>query len=595
MLHLLKKQHLFKLNNSRLLNNKKFNTALFSSIVDRIQLEPETPESIERKMELLQIAHDEFAKFDQEQVDKIFHAVAHAASRNRVYLAKLAVAETQMGLFEDKVIKNTCSSELTLSKYEHSKTVGIIESDPIKKITKMAVPLGPIASLIPVTNPTSTVVTKSLFALKTRNAMCFIPHLKSPRCTSEAVRICCEAAVAAGAPPNVLQMFYPSRETSKLIMHHKNINLLVATGGPSMVQACYESGKPAIGVGAGNAAVLIDETANVIDAVGSIVLSKTFDNGVICASEQSVVMVDEIYDDAKVKFQQRGVYFLEGEDKQKLREHMAIHGHINPAIVGQSAKKIAADAGIGNIPEGTVVLAAEIEDVGMSEPLSGEKLSPLLSFFRVKNFEEGCLKCKDIVNFGGKGHSSAIHTQNEEHKLKFADMIPAFHMMVNMPTALGAIGTSYNFNVDPSMTLGVGSIGGSSMAGPLTPFHLLDVKTIAEKQEHIEWFKNPPAVYFNRNCTEEALDDLSKTGLCKRALIVSDKVMEKLGHVARVQNALAKRNIVSHVFSNVNPDPDMKCIRQGIEVCKSFEPGKSCMLTADLTYLYFIKYCCCVL
>ena len=415
-------------------------------------------------------------------------------------------------------------------------------------------------------------ITKALFALKTRNAMIFLPHPKTAFATSEAVRICCEAAIAAGAPANILQCVNPNREVSTHVMKHPNINLLVATGGPSMVAACYGSGKPAMGVGAGNAAVLVDATADLDEVVGSVVLSKTFDNGVICASEQSAVIVDSVYDTVKAKFIERGVHFVEGDNRQRLSDFLIKQGHINPDVVGQSALEIAARAGIKGVPSDAVVLAAEVSEVGVQEPLSYEKLSPLLSFYRAKDFEHGCDISKRIVEFGGKGHTAAIYTEDRAHMLRFAELMPAFHLMCNMPTAFGAIGTAFNFHVDPSMTLGVGAIGGSSLSGSLTPFHLLDIKTLAERQEHMEWVKNPPALYFNRNCTEEALEDLARRGRCSRVLIVTDKTMNTLGHVHRVVSALQGHGLECSVFDDVSPDPNLDCVRAGVSACERFRP-----------------------
>ena len=402
--------------------------------------------------------------------------------------------------------------------------------------------------------------------------MVFLPHPRSSACTGEAVRICHEEAVAAGAPEGILQSIeHPTREISNFVMHHPDIRLLLATGGPAMVKACYESGKPSLGVGAGNASVIIDETANLDEAVGSIILSKTFDNGVICASEQSIVLVDSTYDRGVKLFKQRGVTFLQGEDLQKLRDHLIIHGSINPNVVGQSAVKIASDAGI-SVPPTTLVLAGEVSEIGPSEPMSYEKLSPILSFYRAKDFDDALSIGKRIVEFGGLGHSSVIYTKRQDRLDHFALTMPAFHLMANMPSAFGAIGTSFNFNVDPSFTLGVGSIGGSSLSGPLSPMNLIDIKTLADKEEHIQWFKLPPKIYFNRNCLEDALNDLSEDKTLKRALVVTDKPMVDMGYVGRLVRALEDRGYATHVFSGISPDPDMDCVRKGVEECHQFQP-----------------------
>ena len=532
----------------------------------------DTIETVNAKMAKLLAAQDKFLEYDQEQVDKIFQQVAHAAAKGRIPLAHATVNDTKMGCFEDKVIKNSVACELAYGRYKDAKTVGVIEEDPVKMLTKIAVPVGPIAAIIPVTNPTSTVITKTLFALKTRNAVIFCPHPRAAYCTALAVKICHDAAVKAGAPEGCLQVVNPTREISAQVMHHPTVKMLLATGGPSMVQACYESGKPSLGVGAGNCAVIIDETyPNLEEAVGLIVLSKTFDNGVICASEQSIVIVDSVYDKVVDLFQKRGVYFVEGQDRKKVADFIQVDGHINPDIVGQSAQNIASKVGI-NVPKNAVVLAATCSEVGPQEPFSGEKLSPCLAFFRVKDFDEAIAVSRKIVDFGGRGHTAAIYSNVRSRLLRFSNEMPAFHLMSNMPTSLGAIGTSFNFDVDPSLTLGVGSIGGSSLSGPLTPFHLLDIKTMAERQEHMEWLKNPPSLYFNRNCTEQALTDLAKN-TTKRAIIITDKAMHTLGHVRRVTDILEKLGFTYTVFDGINPDPDMNCVRKGVEMCKSFNPN----------------------
>ncbi len=530
-----------------------------------------TVEYVDEQIKQLNEAQDKFKHFDQEKVDYIFKKVAQEATKHRVPLAQFAVKETELGLFEDKVIKNAVAAELPLGRYLNSKTCDIIERDNVKGLVKVATPVGPIASILPTTNPTSTAILKSLFALKTRNAMIFLPHPRAALCTAEAVKICHDAAVKAGAPENILQCVYPSKETSSFVMKHDGIKQILATGGPGMVKASYKSGLPTIGVGSGNAGIIIDETADLNKAVGSIILGKTFDNGTICASEQSIVILDEVYDKVKNMFEKRGVYFVTGKEKELLGNYLIIDGHINPDIVGQSAKNIAKNIGI-DIPSNTVVLAAEVSDVGIHEPFSYEKLSPILGFYRATDFNEACNITESIVRFGGEGHTAAIYSNNKARLEEFAIRIPAFHLMANMPTSLGAIGSSYNFNVSPSLTLGVGSIAGSSLSGNLTPEHLLDIKTLAEGQAHMEWIKNPPAIYFNRNCTEEALDDLVKNKDIKKVLIVTDKIMGELGYVKRVTTALENRGFVVNIFDEIKPDPDMKTVRSGVEICKSFKP-----------------------
>jgi len=538
----------------------------------RSRLASDTIETADAKIKKMAAAHIEFSTYDQKTVDYIFHRVAHACAKNRVPLARLGHNETRMGCFEDKVIKNGVAAELTLAKYRHTKTCGIIERDEAKKIIKIAVPNGPVAAILPTTNPTSTVITKALFSLKTRNGMVFLPHPRASDSTSAAVKICHDAAVAAGAPEGILQFIeHPNRELSNFVMHHPNVRLLLATGGPAMVKACYESGKPALGVGSGNASVIIDETANLEEAVGSIILSKTFDNGVICASEQSIVLVDSMYDRGVQLFKQRGVYFLEGEELQKLRDYFIVRGSINADVVGQSAATIASRIGV-KVPPGTIVLAGEVSEIGPSEPMSYEKLSPILGFYRAHDFNDALDIGKRIVEFGGLGHSAVIYSKRQDRLDKFALTMPAFHLMANMPSAFGAIGTSFNFNVDPSFTLGVGSLGGSSLSGPLTPHHLLDIKTLADKEEHMQWFKIPPKIYYNRNCLEDALNDLAEEKDIKRAIIVTDRAMRDLGYVTRLSNALEERGFAVHIFDDVSPDPDMNCVRAGIKACERFNP-----------------------
>jgi acetaldehyde dehydrogenase/alcohol dehydrogenase len=549
---------------------KQFSKLNQSSLVKNFS-QKDTIESVNQKMKILKEAQQKFLSYSQEQVDNIFKKTAHHAAKHRVPLAKFAVRETKLGQYEDKVLKNSAACELVLSKYEHSKTVGIIEYDKIKLLTKIAVPAGPIASILPVTNPTSTTIAKTLMALKTRNGVMFIPHPRAADCSAEAVRVCLEGAVNAGAPEGILQCVNPTSEITNYIMHHPDIKMLLATGGPAMVKACYASGKPSLGVGAGNAAILIDETADLDEAVGNIVLSKTFDNGVICASEQSVVLVDSVYENCKEKFEHRGVHFLYGEERQKLSNFLLLNGHINIDIIGQSAQEIAKRIGV-KVPSSAVVLAAECTEVGPTENLSHEKLSPVLSFYRAKTFDEALDLSKRIVLNGGEGHTAAIYSKKRDRLELFSQVVPACHLLSGMPTALGAIGSSYNFHVDPSLTLGVGSLGGSSLSGSLTPFHLLDIRTLCEKQEHMEWYKNPPSIYFNRNCTEDALGDLAKAKDLKRALIITDKMMVQLGHAKRIQDSLESHGFKVAIFDEVLPDPNMECVRHGVRVCHDFKP-----------------------
>jgi acetaldehyde dehydrogenase/alcohol dehydrogenase len=409
----------------------------------------------------------------------------------RVPLAQAAVQETRLGLMEDKVVKNGVACELPLSAYANLKTCGIISRDASTGITELATPVGPVAAVLPTTNPTSTTIMKSLFALKTRNAMIFLPHPRAAQCSNFAMEVCRDAAERAGAPKGILQcVTNPSRSASALVMEHPDVKFILATGGPGMVKASYSCGKPAVGVGAGNAPVLVDELANLEMAVSSIVMGKTFDNGTICASEQSTVIVDAVYDRTKALFEQRGVHFLYGEDRQKLANYLIVDGHINPDIVGQSAQVIAERIGV-SVPPTAIVLGAEASEVGEHEPLSYEKLSPVLTLYRTPDFEAGVQLAKAITMFGGQGHTAALYTDasRRDRIERFAEEIPAYHQLVNAPTSLGAIGSSFNFALDPSLTLGVGTDAGSSASTNVTPMHLLNIKKVAERQEHLEWLK----------------------------------------------------------------------------------------------------------
>lgn len=432
------------------------------------------------QMDSLQKAHTEFAQFSQDKVDKIFLSVAHEASKYRIALAKLAMEETKMGCFEDKVIKNTIVCEMALSRYRHTKTCGIVEVDAVEGITKVAVPKGPVASILNCTHPTSSVILMSLFALKTRNSIAFLPHPKSVVSSREAARLCYNAAVKAGAPKGVFQFIEPSEQNAAALVSQPALKLVLSTGGIEEIKAAYSTGHATYGTGVGNSAVVIDETANLRTAVNSIVLGKTFDNGMVQSSEQSVIIVDKVYDAAKKYLETRGVFMVSGGDKVKLGDYLIKDGKINEETIGQSAASIASALGI-NIPKGTVVLAAEVTKVGAEEPFSYEKLSPVMGIYRAKDFNHACNIAKSIVLFRGQRHSSAVYTKNAANKEYFGKQIPAYHIKVNMPTSLGAIASSYNSSVPLSLTLGVKNIHSNALSGNISPLDLLNIKSLIEQ------------------------------------------------------------------------------------------------------------------
>eukprot|EP01025_Chloroclados_australasicus_P065676 TRINITY_DN8946_c0_g1_i8.p1 TRINITY_DN8946_c0_g1~~TRINITY_DN8946_c0_g1_i8.p1 ORF type:complete len:932 (-),score=99.40 TRINITY_DN8946_c0_g1_i8:972-3767(-) len=531
---------------------------------------------LEEMVRTAKLASHEFEKYSQEEVDRIFSVIAHEANKHRVPLAQSAALETGMGLFEDKVIKNGVACELIYDRYKDMKTCGIIERNEIQGIVKIATPVGLVCCITPVTNPTSTAIAKSLFCAKTRNAAIFLPHPRAADCTRQAVEICHQAGVKAGAPVGFLQCVDEvSRDISDYVMKHDDINLILATGGPGMVKASYSAGHPAIGVGSGNAPVLIDETANLEEAVGSVVLGKTFDNGMICAAEQSLVVIDPVYDKVKQLLVRRGVHFVTGEDREKLSKFMMIDGRLNASIVGQSAQRLADMIGI-QVPPNTVVLAAEASEVGPQEPLSHEKLSPIIALYRAPDYKTGVQLARKLAEYDGIGHTAGIYTKDESRMEDFAMKMPVGRALTNMPTSLSAIGTAFNFNMDPSFTLGVGTQAGSSISTNVGPENLLNIKTLAKRQQHTEWFKNPPQIYFNRNCLEDALRDTSKHyadgSRDKKAIIITDKVMGKLGYVDRVTRTLKEQGFTCQIFNDVNPDPDIATVRRGVQACEAFKP-----------------------
>jgi len=538
-------------------------------------------------------AQQEYANFTQAQVDKIFKAVAMAAAAARLPLAKAAAEETGMGVTEDKVIKNHFASEYIYHKFKNAKTCGMIERDEQFGIRKIAEPIGVLAGVIPTTNPTSTAIFKSLLALKTRNAIIFSPHPRAKKSTVMAAKLVHDAAVAAGAPENIIGWIEePSILKSNALMKHPQVNLILATGGPGMVTAAYSSGKPAIGVGAGNTPAIIDETADIRIAVNSILLSKTFDNGMICASEQSVVVVDEVYDAVKAEFLKRGAYITTPAEKEMLGKTFIKDYHINAAVVGQPAWKIAQMAGF-EVPEATKVLIGEAEVIDREEPFSYEKLSPILAMYRAKDFDEAVEKAQTLILFGGMGHTSVLYTNptNVERIEKFGDTASTGRVLINQPSSQGAIGDIYNFRLEPSLTLGCGSWGGNSVSENVGVKHLMNVKTISERRENMLWFQVPQKIYFKSGCLPLALQDLKGA---KRAFVVTDKPLYELGICDMVTRELEKLGVEIQVFSDVKPDPDLSTIREGNARIRMFQPdlliavgGGSPMDAAKIMWLMY--------
>jgi acetaldehyde dehydrogenase/alcohol dehydrogenase len=516
-------------------------------------------------------AQIKYASYNQQQVDKIFKQSALAANEKRIPLAKLAVAETGMGVVEDKVIKNHFASEFIYNKYKQEKTCGVIESDPHYGIQKIAEPVGILAGIVPTTNPTATAIFKALIALKTRNAIIFSPHPRAKKCTIEAAKVILEAAVAAGAPENIIGWIdEPTVELSQALMQHPNMNLILATGGPGMVKAAYSSGKPSLGVGAGNTPAVIDETADIKLAVSSILLSKTFDNGMICASEQSVIVTDEIYEEVKQEFITRGAYFLDPEEKIKISKILTKNGHINPNIVGRSVADIAALAEL-KIPNNIKVLIGEVTEVGNEEPFSIEKLSPILAMYRVKDFEAATATAEALILFGGRGHTSVLYTapSNSDRIDYFEEHVSTGRVLINTPSSQGAIGDLYNFKLDPSLTLGCGTWGGNSVSENVNVNHLLNIKTVSERRENMLWFRVPPKIYFKYGSLPVALQELAGK---KRAFIITDKPLFDLGMLNQVTDILEEIGVEQQIFYDVKPDPDLATIQLGLARINTFQP-----------------------
>ena len=532
----------------------------------------DTAEALEAKMAAMKEAQKLFAAYTQEQVDKIFKAAATAADKARIPLAKMAVAETGMGIVEDKVIKNHYAAEYIYNAYKDTKTCGVIEEDPVYGIQKIAEPIGLIAAVIPTTNPTSTAIFKTLIALKTRNAIIISPHPRAKASTIEAAKIVLEAAVKAGAPEGIIGWIdVPSLELTNLVM--KEADIILATGGPGMVKAAYSSGKPALGVGAGNTPAIIDDTADVRLAVNSIIHSKTFDNGMICASEQSVTVLEKVYQAVKDEFQYRGCYFLKKDELDKVRKTILINGALNAKIVGQKAVTIAEMAGV-KVPADTKILIGEVESVDISEEFAHEKLSPVLAMYKAKTFDEAIAKAEQLVADGGYGHTSSLYINvNEKEKMeKHAAAMKTCRILVNTPSSQGGIGDLYNFKLAPSLTLGCGSWGGNSVSENVGVKHLINIKTVAERRENMLWMRTPEKVYFKKGCMPVALDELGTVMGKKRCFIVTDSFLYKNGYTKRIEDKLDQMGIVHTCFSDVEPDPSLASAKAGAAAMRAFEP-----------------------
>ena len=532
----------------------------------------DTAEALEAKMAAMKEAQKLFATYTQEQVDKIFKAAATAADKARIPLAKMAVEETGMGVVEDKVIKNPYAAEYIYNAYKNTKTCGVIEDDPVYGIKKIAEPIGLIAAVIPTTNPTSTAIFKTLIALKTRNAIIISPHPRAKGCTIAAAKLVLEAAVKAGAPEGIIGWIdVPSLELTNLVM--KEADIILATGGPGMVKAAYSSGKPALGVGAGNTPVIIDDTADVRLAVNSIIHSKTFDNGMICASEQSVTVLESVYKAVKEEFIYRGCYFLKKDELDKVRKTIIINGALNAKIVGQKAATIAEMAGV-TVPAETKILIGEVESVDISEEFAHEKLSPVLAMYKAKNFDEGLAKAEQLVADGGYGHTSSLYINvNEKEKMaKHAAAMKTCRILVNTPSSQGGIGDLYNFKLVPSLTLGCGSWGGNSVSENVGVKHLINIKTVAERRENMLWMRTPEKVYFKKGCMPVALDELGTVMGKKRCFIVTDSFLYKNGYTKAIEDKLDQMGIVHTCFSDVEPDPSLASAKAGAAAMRAFEP-----------------------
>ena len=529
--------------------------------------------SLTQVLEQVRAAQKRYASFTQEQVDAIFKAAAVAANQARIPLARQAVAETGMGIVEDKVIKNHFASEYIYNAYKDTKTCGVLEEDKAYGIQKIAEPVGILAAVIPTTNPTSTAIFKTLLALKTRNGIIISPHPRAKNSTIAAAKVVLEAAVRAGAPENIIGWIeQPTLEDTNTLM--QEADLILATGGPGMVKAAYSSGTPAVGVGAGNTPAIIDDSADIVLAVNSLIHSKTFDNGMICASEQSVIVLEPVYEAVKAEFAARGCYFLNGEETEKLRGTILVNGALNARIVGQKAHTIAALAGV-EVPENTKILIGEVESVDISEAFAHEKLSPVLAMYRAADIEDAFAKAEQLIADGGFGHTSSIYldavTQREKLNA-FAARMKTCRILVNTPSSQGGIGDLYNFKLAPSLTLGCGSWGGNSVSENVGVKHLINIKTVAERRENMLWFRAPEKVYLKKGCLPVALDELKTVMNKKRAFIVTDSFLYSNGYTKPITDKLDEMGIVHTCFFDVAPDPTLACAKAGAELMRAFKP-----------------------
>lgn len=551
--------------------------------------------TLTKTLEKVKNAQKKFSKYSQEQVDKIFQAAAIAANEARIPLAKMAVEETGMGIVEDKVIKNHYAAEYIYNKYKNEKTCGVIYQDESYGIKKIAEPVGIVAAVIPTTNPTSTAIFKTLIALKTRNGIIISPHPRAKKSTIEAAKTVLEAAVKAGAPEDIIAWIdVPSLELTNMLM--QSADIILATGGPGMVKSAYSSGKPALGVGAGNTPAVIDESANVILAVNSIIHSKTFDNGMICASEQSVIVSDKIYDKVKDEFVKRGCYILNPEETEKVRKTIIINGALNAKIVGQKAHTIAELAGV-SVPENTKILIGEVEGVDLSEEFAHEKLSPVLAMYKSSSFDDSLEKAYRLIEDGGLGHTSSLYvnTVTEKEKIeKFYSKMKTCRVLINTPSSQGGIGDLYNFKLAPSLTLGCGTWGGNSVSENVGIKHLLNIKTVAERRENMLWFRAPEKVYMKRGCLPVALEELKNVMNKKRVFIVTDTFLYENGYTKVVTDKLDEMGIVHETFFNVAPDPTLACAKEGAKLIDAFKPdciiaigGGSAMDAAKIMWVLY--------
>ena len=563
--------------------------------MDNEQEKVDSIETLQKTIEKVRKAQKEFSKYTQEQVDKIFQAAAIAANQNRIPLAKMAVEETGMGVVEDKVIKNHYAAEYVYNKYKDVKTCGVLEQDDNYGIKKIAEPIGVIAAVIPTTNPTSTAIFKTLIALKTRNGIIISPHPRAKQSTIAAAKIVLEAAVKAGAPEGIISWIdVPSLELTNVLM--QSADIILATGGPGMVKAAYSSGKPALGVGPGNTPAVIDETANIVLAVNSIIHSKTFDNGMICASEQSVIVSDKIYDRVRDEFMKRGCYLLNPEETEKVRKTIIINGALNAKIVGQSAHTIAQLAGV-DVAENTKILIGEVESVDLSEEFAHEKLSPVLAMYKASSFDDAVGKAYRLIEDGGLGHTSSlyINTVTEKEKIeKFYNTMKTCRVLINTPSSQGGIGDIYNFKLAPSLTLGCGTWGGNSVSENVGVKHLINIKTVAERRENMLWFRAPEKVYIKRGCLPVALEELKNVMGKKRVFIVTDTFLYENGYTKVITDKLDEMGIVHETFFDVAPDPTLACAKEGAQLIDAFKPdciiavgGGSAMDAAKIMWVMY--------